>query len=139
MKNKVRALIKQAMLDKNENAKTTYKSILDNALKIAKSDGNREVVDDDFIKATKTEIKQLNDLFEYVKNDTVRSAEITEKLGYCKALLPQMVTEDQIVEYLTTNNIEKSIGVCMKALKAQFGSTLDGKMANGVVRQYING
>ena len=50
-----------------------------------------------------------------------------------------MVTEDQIIEYLTTNNIEKNIGVCMKALKAQFGSTLDGKMANGVVRQYING
>lgn len=129
--------MKQAMIDRNENAKITYRSILENALKIAKNDGNRAVTDDDFIKAAKNEVKQLNDLFEYVKNDTVRSAEITEKLGYCQIILPQMVTEDQIIDYLTTNNIEKNIGVCMKSLKAQFGSTLDGKVANTIVRQYI--
>ena len=139
MQNKVRQLIKQAMIDKNENAKTTYKSILDNALKIAKNDGNREVTNDDFIKAAKNEVKQLNDLLEYVKNDTERSNEINEKLKYCDAILPQMVTAEQIVEYLTSNNIEKNIGVCMKSLKTKFGSTLDGKMANGIVRQYIGG
>lgn len=139
MQNKVRQLIKQAMIDKNENAKTTYKSILDNALKIAKNDGNREVTNDDFIKAAKNEVKQLNDLLEYVKNDTERSNEINEKLKYCDAILPQMVTAEQITEYLTTNNIEKNIGVCMKSLKTKFGSTLDGKMANGIVRQYIGG
>ena len=139
MQNKVRQLIKQAMIDKNENAKTTYKSILDNALKIAKNDGNREVTNDDFIKATKNEVKQLNDLLEYVKNDTERSNEINEKLKYCDTILPQMVTAEQITEYLTSNNIEKNIGVCMKSLKAKFGSTLDCKMANGIVRQYIGG
>lgn len=139
MQNKVRQLIKQAMIDKNENAKTTYKSILDNALKIAKNDGNREVTNDDFIKAAKNEVKQLNDLLEYVKNDTERSNEINEKLKYCDVILPQMVTAEQITEYLTSNNIEKNIGVCMKSLKTKFGSTLDGKMANGIVRQYIGG
>ena len=139
MQNKVRQLIKQAMIDKNENAKTTYKSILDNALKIAKNDGNREVTNDDFIKKKKNEVKQLNDLLEYVKNDTERSNEINEKLKYCDAILPQMVTAEQITEYLTSNNIEKNIGVCMKSLKTKFGSTLDGKMANGIVRQYIGG
>ena len=139
MQNKVRQLIKQAMIDKNENAKTTYKSILDNALKIAKNDGNREVTNDDFIKAAKNEVKQLNDLLEYVKNDTERSNEINEKLKYCDAILPQMVTAEQITEYLTTNNIKKNIGVCMKSLKTKFGSTLDGKTANGIVRQYIGG
>lgn len=137
METKVRQLMKQAMIDRNENAKITYRSILENALKIAKNDGNRAVTDDDFIKAAKNEVKQLNDLFEYVKNDVVRSAEITEKLSYCQTILPQMVTEDQIVDYLTTNNIEKNIGVCMKSLKAQFGSALDGKVANTIVRQYI--
>ena len=139
MQNKIRQLVKQAMIDKNENAKTTYKSILDNALKIAKNDGNREVTNDDFIKAAKNEVKQLNDLYEYVKTDSVRAAEVEEKLKYCEAILPQMVTAEQITEYLTSNNIEKNIGVCMKSLKAKFGNTLDGKMANGVVRQYIGG
>ena len=137
MEIKVRQLIKQAMLDKNENAKLTYRSILANALKTAK-DATREITDDDIIKATKNEIKQLTELHEYVKNDEIKSADFIEKIKYCEDILPQMVTTDQIIEYITHNNIEKNIGVCMKSLKTKFGSTLDGKMANGVVRQYIN-
>ena len=65
-------------------------------------------------------------------------AEIAEKIAYCQEILPKAITEDQILEYLNTNNIEKNIGVCMKTLKTQFGSALDGKVAQGVVRQYIN-
>lgn len=137
MEAKVRQLVKQAMIEKNENAKVTYKAILAGALKIAKSDGNRDVTDDDFVKSAKNEIKQLNDLYEYVKNDLVRSTEIAEKIGYCQELLPQAVTEEQIIDYLESNNLDKNIGVCMKALKSHFGSALDGKMANGLVKQYI--
>ena len=136
METKIRQLIKEAMIHKNENAKTTYKNILDNAFKIAKNDRNRAVTNDDFIKAAKNEVKQLNDLYEYVKNDVVRTTEIKEKLKYCEAILPKMVTAEEITEYLTSN-IEKNIGVCMKSLKTKFGNTLDGKMAQTVVRQYI--
>lgn len=138
METKVRQLIKDAMINKNENAKITYKSILENALKIAKADGNRSVTNDDFIKATRNEIKQLNDLYEYAKTDNVRATEIKEKINYCEVILPEQITEAQIIEYLTTNNIEKNIGVCMKTLKAQFGSNLDGKMAQGIVKEYIS-
>ena len=137
MEAKVRHLIKEAMIQKNETAKITYKSILENALKIAKADGNRAVTNDDFIKATRNEIKQLKDLYEYAKTDEVRAKEITEKIEYCEFILPEQITEDQIIDYLTSNNIEKNIGVCMKSLKAHFGSNLDGKMAQTVVRQYI--
>lgn len=138
METKIRQLIKDAMINKNENAKITYRSILENALKIAKADGNRSVTNDDFIKATRNEIKQLNDLYEYAKTDNVRATEIKEKINYCNAILPEQITEAQIIEYLTTNNIEKNIGVCMKTLKAQFGSNLDGKMAQGIVKEYIS-
>ena len=130
--------MKQAMIDKNENAKITYRSILENALKIAKNDGNRAVTNDDFIKAAKNEVKQLNDLYVFAKNDPVRSAEIKEKVSYCEVILPQMVSKEQIVEYLTSNNIEKNMGICMKSLKAQFGNTLDGRMAQEVVKRYIS-
>ena len=138
METKIRQLIKDAMINKNENAKITYRSILENALKIAKADGNRSVTNDDFIKATRNEIKQLNDLYEYAKTDNVRATEIKEKINYCNAILPEQITEAQIIEYLTTNNIEKNIGVCMKTLKAQFGSNLDGKMAQCIVKEYIS-
>lgn len=139
MEKKIRQLIKQAMIDKNDNAKITYKSILENGLKIAKNDGNRTATDDDFIKAAKNEIKQLTELAEYVKDDPRRTFTINKKISYCEELLPQMVTKEQILDYLNANSIEKNIGVCMRTLKTQFGSVLDGKMAQGVVKQYING
>ena len=135
----VRQYIKEAMIEKNEAAKLTYRSILENAQKIAKADGNRAVTDNDFIKAAKNEIKQLKDLAEFTKNDPQRTIEIAEKISYASKLLPEVIGEQQILDYLTQNNVEKNIGVCMKTLKAQFGSALDGKMAQGVVRQYIEG
>lgn len=142
METKVRNLIKQAMIEKNEVAKLTYKSVLDGALKIAKFEGNREVTNDDFVKAAKNEIKSFKDLEEIlVKNgaeaNKSRLDEIKTKIQLCEVLLPQMVTEDQILEFLTTNNVEKNMGVCMKTLKEKFGSALDGKVANAIVRQYI--
>lgn len=137
MQNKIRQLIKEAMVNKNENAKTTYKSILETALKAAKADGNRAVTDNDFIDAAKKEVKLLKDFLEYVSNDAEKVTEINEKLGYCEVILPKMATAEQILEYLTTNNVEKNMGVCMKTLKAAFGSTLDGKVASATVRNYI--
>ena len=38
---------------------------------------------------------------------------------------------------LIDNNIEKNIGVCMKTLKNHFGSNMDGKLAQSVVKSYI--
>ena len=135
MENKIRELIKQAMLSKNKNMQITYKSILENAQKIAKKD-IRNVCDDDIIRAAKNEIKQLNDLFEYCKNDELRSAEICEKIKYCQNILPAQISDKDVLIYLEQNNLEKNIGVCMKALKNHFGSSLDGKSANIVVKKY---
>ena len=142
MENKVRGLIKTAMIEKNEVAKLTYKSVLDGALKLAKMDGNRAVKDEDFVKAAQNEIKSYKDLEDILnKNPEANKTRIEEaetKIKLCEVLLPTMATEEEIREYLTANNVEKNIGVCMKTLKAQFGATLDGKMANAIVREYID-
>ena len=42
------------------------------------------------------------------------------------------------MEYLVSNNIEKNMGICMKSLKAKYKDNLDGKIAQGVVKDYIN-
>lgn len=137
MEQKIRDLIKKSMLEKNKNAQLTYKSILENAQKYAKADGNRNVTDDDFVKAAKNEIKQLKDLLEYCEVSSDKYFEITHKIDYCVNILPAMATEEDIINYLVSNNIDKNIGVCMKSLKEHFGSNMDGKMANGIVRKYI--
>ena len=139
MEKKIRQLIKEAMIEKNKNKQITYKSILENAQKIAKKT-NRAVTDEDIITAIKNEIKQLNDLMGYVlPTDSGRISEITEKVNYCTEVLPKQATKEDIMDFLTGANLEKNIGVCMKVLKEKFGVNMDGKMANAVVRDYIAG
>ena len=137
MEKKLRELIKEAMLEKNKIKQMTYKNILDNAQKIAKQT-NSNVSDEMVIKTVKNEIKQLNDLMIYCKEDVKKTSEIVTKIQYCEILLPTMASEDEIKLYLETINLEKNIGVCMKELKAHFGSALDGRLAQQIVKEYIN-
>lgn len=137
MEIKIRNLIKEAMKEKNEFKKTTYKSILEGAQKIAKAT-NSDVNDEHFVKAIKNEIKQLTDLLEYCKDGTDKYNEIKEKISYCEAVLPRMASEDDIKNFLIENNIEKNIGACMKAIKSNFGNSFDGKIAQKVAKEYIN-
>lgn len=136
METKIRALIKQSMIEKNKNKQITYKNILETAQKTAKKT-NSVVTDDMLVSATKNEIKQLNDLLKYCTPDTDKYNETKEKLLYCEIILPPMVTETDILNYLCDNQIDKNIGVCMKNLKTHFGSTMDGKMASKIVKEYI--
>lgn len=138
METKIRNLIKEAMVGKNKNKQITYKSILENAQKLAKNDGNRAVADADFVKATKNEIKANQDLLGFCEVNSDRYRETTRKIDYCMAILPKMATESDILAFLNSENIEKSMGSCMKALKANFGELLDGKLAQEVVKNYIS-
>lgn len=137
MEQKIRQLIKENMLAKNKNATTTYKNILETAQKIAKQT-NVAVSDDMIIAAVKKEVKQLNDLLGYVEKGSDKYSEIMDKLSYCESALPKMVTPEEILTFLCTENLEKNMGVCMKALKAKFGANMDGKVASMVVKSYVD-
>lgn len=137
MEKKIRTLIKDSMINKDKIALTTYKSILENAQKLAK-DKKEDVNDSYIIASIKKEIKQLEDLLSYCKEGTDKYAEIKRKIDIAASLLPQMTSEDEILDYLTSNNVEKNMGLCMRVLKVKFKDTLDGKMASQVVKKYIN-
>lgn len=137
MEKKIRTLIKDSMINKDKVALTTYKSILENAQKLAK-DKKEDVNDSYIIASIKKEIKQLEDLLSYCKDGTDKYAEIKKKIDIAASLLPQMASKEEILDFLTSNNIEKNMGICMKSLKAQFSTNLDGKTASQVVKEYIN-
>lgn len=138
MEQAIRILMKNAMLEKDNLKKLTYKSILEGAQKLAKNDGNRATTDSDFIKAIKNEIKMQEALLPYVVPGSEKANEITVIVGYCEALLPKMASETEIQSFLKEEGLEKNMGVCMKALKAHFGETLDGKLAQLLVKSYVN-
>lgn len=137
MERKIRELIKNAMLQRNKNAQSTYKNIFDCAQKMAK-DSKSDVTDELIIQAAKKEIKQLNDLKSYCESNPDACKEVDEKIAYCEEILPSMVSEDEILKYLVDNDIEKNMGVCMKTLKQHFCSSMDGRIAQSVVKSYIN-
>lgn len=68
MESKIRALIKQSMLEKNKNKTITYRSILETAQKTAKKT-NASVTGDMIVSAIKNEIKQLQDLLKVLKSE----------------------------------------------------------------------
>lgn len=136
MEQRIRQLIKEAMIEKDKNKLITYKSILENAQKIAKTT-NSQVTDETVVKAIRNEIKQLNDLHEFCTAGTDRYYEVQEKLKYCDTVLPVQVAVKDIKQYLIINSIDKNIGICMKALKEHFGSSVDGRMASTIAREYI--
>ena len=136
MEQKLRDLIKQAMLEKNTEKKQTYKNILETAQKIAK-EKKTEVTDSLIFDAAKKEIKQINDLLEYVKETDNKYKVLVQNKEYAESILPKMVSEQEILDFLTTHSIEKNMGTCMKALKIEFKDSLDGKLASQTVRKYL--
>ena len=136
MEQKLRDLIKQAMLEKNTEKKQTYKNILETAQKIAK-EKKTEVTDSLIFDAAKKEIKQLNDLLAYVKETDDKYTVLVQNKEYAESILPKMVSEQEILDFLTSNNIDKNMGTCMKALKAEFKDSLDGKLAAKATKKYL--
>lgn len=137
LEQKLRELIKEAMKNHKEEAKLTYKSILENAQKLAKE--KKEEVNDSYIIASaKKEIKQLTDLLEYCEQNSDKYEEINRKIDLAKGILPKMAEADEIRDYLVTNSIDKNMGICMKTLKDHFKDSLDGKQASKIVKEYIN-
>ena len=136
MEQKLRELIKQAMLEKNTEKKQTYKNILETAQKIAK-EKKTEVTDSLIFDAAKREIKQINDLLEYVKETDDKYTVLVQNKEYAESILPKMVSEQEILDFLTTHSIEKNMGTCMKALKAEFKDSLDGKLASQATKKYL--
>lgn len=137
MEKQLRDLIKKAMIEKDKLAQLTYKSILENAQKLAKE--KKEDVNDSYIiSAAKKEIKQLEDLLKYCEEGSEKFNETRTKIDLAESILPRMTSREDIMNYLVSEDVEKNMGACMKALKLRFKDSLDGRLASGVVKEYIS-
>lgn len=64
--------------------------------------------------------------------DTMKDIEVY------KSMLPKEITSDEVMEYLTSNGVNKNMRDCMQSLKSTFGTALDGKMASEIAKKYVN-
>ena len=144
MEQKLRKAIKEAMISKKENPNMvtscilqTRKNILETAQKVAK-DQQKELTETMLIDAAKKEIKQLNDLLGFCKDNVEKQKEIDICITEAKQWLPIMVSKEEIIEEIDSTKIEFStMGTMMKHLKEKFGDKLDGKMASLLVKERL--
>lgn len=145
MEQRLRSLIKEAMIAKmKERTKEaefryqTLKNILESAQKIAKEKRIDTLTDSMIVDAAKKEIKQLNDLLTYCEDNEEKKDEIAICKSTAEGLLPQMTSETEIKNFVEENKDKaNNIGAMMKLLKAEFGDSLDGKMASQIVKSAL--
>ena len=144
MEQKLRNAIKTAMKIKSENASIenisiyqTRKNILETAQKIAK-EKKVDITDSIIYDAAKKEIKQLNDLLEFCKDNTEKKTSVNVCLTEANCWLPIMTSETDITNFVNSHKNEaNNIGAMMKLLKTEFGDSLDGKLASQIVKSIL--
>lgn len=139
LRNNIKIALKEKLKTKNDTKYSVYKNILDKTQKDAKEKKTEIITDDYVITAARKELKQLEDTLSYItkESDPDRYEKLTTSIAIVNDFLPKSVSENEILDFLKNNDVDKNMGICMKALKNKFGVNLDGKTASNIVKNYI--
>lgn len=139
LRNNIKIALKEKLKTKNDTKYSVYKNILDKTQKDVKEKKIEVITDDYVITAARKELKQLEDTLSYItkESDPDRYEKLTTSIAIVNDFLPKSVSENEILDFLKNNNVDKNMGICMKALKNKFGVNLDGRTASNIVKNYI--
>ena len=136
LRNNIKIALKEKLKTKNDTKYSVYKNILDKTQKDVKEKKLEVITDDYVITAARKELKQLEDTLSYItkESDPDRYEKLTTSIAIVNDFLPKSISENEILDFLKNNDIDKNMGVCMKALKNKFGVNLDGRTASSIGR-----
>lgn len=139
LRNNIKIALKEKLKTKNDTKYSVYKNILDKTQKDVKEKKLEVITDDYVITAARKELKQLEDTLSYItkESDPDRYEKLTTSIAIVNDFLPKSISENEILDFLKNNDIDKNMGICMKALKNKFGVNLDGRTASNIVKNYI--
>lgn len=127
----------EAMKNKDAVAKSLFSIILNEAqlLNIKKREGGEEFVDADAIRIIQKNIKELDgDMQNYQTVGNTEMVENIEKqISILKSYLPQMLSEQEILEIIATLE-DKSVASVMKHFKANYDGKCDMKSVSTLAR-----
>ena len=107
--------------------------------KIGKNNGNRLTTDDEAIKVVQKLIATIDENIEFAKKEQNdgRLIHLNFEKEILSSILPEMVTMDEVREYLIKSFVEKPAnkGVPMKIIKDKFGAKVDMKAAGNIVSE----
>jgi uncharacterized protein YqeY len=106
--------------------------------KIGKNAGNRATTDDEAIRVIQKIVATINENLTHA--DTGRKVHLNYEKTVLESVLPQMATEDEVVDFLQETfggklaEIPKK-GDIMRALREEFGALVDMKRAGTIVSE----
>lgn len=126
LQEKIQSDLKMAMLNKDVNKRDLIRVLIGEINRMGK-----DVSDEDVLKI----IKKMTE------NASLMNNEI--EINILSEYLPKMLTEQEIdviiSDYILNNNINniKQMGLVMKYLKDEYGSSIDGKIASLIFKNKI--
>ena len=106
--------------------------------KVGKNAGNRATTDDEAIRVIQKIVATINENLTHA--DTGRKVHLNYEKTVLESVLPQMATEDEVVDFLQETfggklaEIPKK-GEIMRALREEFGALVDMKRAGAIVSE----
>lgn len=139
--------IKADQLQARKNKDTSRASLLttlySEAAMVGKNDGNRESTDAEVVAMVKKFIKNIDETISAVASSSDAVAMLHQEREILSVYLPKQLTEDELKALLTgmvsklPERSPKSMGMLMKALKAEYDGQYDGKSASTLARELL--
>ena len=102
--------------------------------KVGKNAGNRATTDDEAIRVVQKLIATIDENIR-VTTDAVRLVAFDQEKSILVGALPQMASDVEIRQFLSTLSTPANKGVVMKALKEKFGALVDMKQAGAIASE----
>lgn len=127
LQEKIQSDLKVAMMNKDVHRRDLIRVLIGEINRVGK-----DVSDDEVSKI----VKKMTENAILMNNQI----EIDILSDYLPKILTEKETEDVIDQFISDNNINsiKQMGLVMKHLKDEFGSSIDGKIASSLIKNKLN-
>ena len=126
-----------AMKEKNTVARAIYSVLISkmDLIKVNKREKGEELLEEDCISVIQKALKELEDEKEnYAKvNNEARVEATSKQIEYAKALLPKMLTEQEIKDIIDSLE-DKSMPFIMKHFKSNYAGKCDMSMVSKIAK-----
>ena len=118
--------------DKNMSFISWLKSEIIN---VGKNSGNRETTYDETVQLLKKTAERLEETIDLEPSES-KAIHLDEQLDIVYFLMPKMVSESEIKNFLSNKDLSKSnFGNLMKEMKTKWGSLVDMKDAKEIIEE----
>lgn len=119
---------------KDAKAASLLTTLLSEAIRIGKDDGNRETTDVEVVAYVKKMTSGVEECVEALAPWDERIPDMMKEIELLKKYLPQQLSEAELRKVISDANLGKNVGAVMKFLKENYAGKYDAKLASEIVK-----